>query len=390
VARVADERQTESAAGPALGAFMATRLPVFLIGYLAVRAVGIYPPPVEPASWRVYSNELLNLSARWDAYWYYSIATEGYRWSGRIVDQQSVVFFPLYPLLMRLGGVVAAGQPLLAGVAISLTAFLAALVLLYRLARLDLPPDGARMALALLASYPFAIFFGAPYTESLFLLEALAAFYCLRRGRPAAGGVAALLAGLTRPNGCVLAVPLACLALGGTTTRWRDLRPSSKHWSAPAVAASLMPLAGALVYSAFLHVRFGHGFIWVSNQTAWGLPLLPHPPVESPVGPRLSTPYASAIVLIGNIVALALVARTLRPLMARFGIAYALLVVVYIVPAIATHPVISAGRFTSVLFPMFLSLAADIPPANRARWIAAFGAGQAAAAAMFYTWRPLV
>jgi Gpi18-like mannosyltransferase len=390
---VAAEGETESAAGPALNAFVATRLPVLAIGYLAVRLVGIYPPPVEPASWRVYTNELLNLSARWDAYWYYSIATEGYRWTGRIVDQQSVVFFPFYPLLMRLGGGVAAGHALLAGAAVSLASFLVALIYLYRLARLDLPPNRARLALALLASYPFAIFFGAPYTESVFLLEIVAAFYYLRCGRPAAAGAAALLAGLTRPNGCVLALPLACLALGGTTARLKDLVDplrAPKNWPGPALVASLMPIAGALLYSSYLYAHFGHAFIWISNQTAWGVPLLPHPVVEPMVGPRLSTPYASTIVLVANIVALALAASTLRPLTRRFGIAYALLVVVYVVPAIVAHPVTSAGRFTSVLFPMFLSLAADMPLANRTRWIAAFGAGQAVAAALFYTWRPLV
>jgi Gpi18-like mannosyltransferase len=387
---VAEQRHIDSAAGPALRAFIATRVPVLAIGYLAVRLVGIYPPPVEPASWRVYTNELLNLPARWDAYWYYSIATEGYRWTGRILDQQSVVFFPFYPLLMRLFGVVAAGQPLLAGAAISLAAFLGALIYVYRLARLDLPPDRARLALALLASYPFAVFFGAPYTESVFLLEAAAAFYYLRGGRPLAASVAALLAGLTRPNGCVLAVPLACLALGGTSARWEDLLRSRKRWPLAALTAALMPIAGAGVYSAYLYTRFGHAFIWISNQTAWGVPLLPHAAVEAMVGPRLSTPYASAIVLVGNIAAVALAASTLRPVTRRFGIAYALLVVVYIVPAIVTHPVTSAGRFTSVLFPIFLSLAAEIPPVSRARWLTAFGTGQAVAAALFYTWRPLV
>ena len=386
---MAEQRQTEPTARPALGAFLVTRLPVLLIGYLVVRVVGIDPAPVDQAVWRVYANQALNLSARWDAYWYYKIATEGYHWNGRIIDYQTVVFFPLYPLLMRLGGIVAGGQPLLAGVVISLAAFLAALFYLHKLARLDLPPDEARLALVLLASYPFAVFFGAPYTESVFLLEVVAAFYYLRCGRPAAAGVAALLAGLTRPNGCVLAVPLACLALGGTTVRWRDILRSRPTWPLPALAASLMPIAGALVYSGYLYARFGHAIIWVSNQRAWGLPLLTHQISQAAVS-NLSTPSASAIVLVGNLVALTLAASTLGRLTRRFGLAYSLLVIVYLVPALLAHLVTSAGRFTSVLFPIFLSLAADIPPANRTRWIAAFGAGQAVAAGLFYAWRPLV
>ena len=41
--------------------------------------------------------------------------------------------------------------------------------------------DAARYAVWLLAAYPFALFYGAIYTESLFLLGAVGAFYHLRR-----------------------------------------------------------------------------------------------------------------------------------------------------------------------------------------------------------------
>jgi hypothetical protein len=380
--------QNDSAGRAAFLAFAVTRIPIFIVGYLAVRVVGIRPPPVEPAVWRVYESELWNLSARWDAYWYYSIATEGYRWSGNALQQQSVVFFPFYPWLMRLGSALAAGQPLLAGVAISLTAFSLALIFLYRLARLDLPPDQARTVVLLLTCYPFAVFYGAPYTEAVFLLEAVATFYYLRRGDPVKAGLTGLLAGLTRPNGCVLAVPLMCLALG-VNGAWREGLRMPRHWPRGPVLAALMPIAGVLLYSLYLNAQFGHPFIWVKNQAAWGLPFLPGSPVKE-IGPHLTTPYASATVLVGNIGALLLATWSIPPLLRRFGIAYALFVVAYIAPAFIAHAFTSAGRFTSVLFPIFMVLATEIVPSRRARWIAAFGMGQAIAAALFYTWRPLV
>ena len=49
----------------------------------------------------------------------------------------------------------------------------------------------------------------------------------------------------------------------------------------------------------------------------------------------------------------------------------------------------SAGRFSSVLFPAFLWLAAMIPVRHRAGWIAVFAGLQAFNATLFYTWRPL-
>lgn len=202
-------------------------------------------------------------------------------------------------------------------------------------------------------------------------------------------GLAGLLAGLTRPNGCVLAVPMMCIALG-VSVSWREGLRMPLRWPRGLIIASLMPIAGVLLYSLYLNSLFGHPFIWVKNQAAWGLTFLPHPSVEKDIGPHLTTPYASATVLLGNIAALLLAAWSIVPLMRRFGIAYALFVVGYIAPAFLTHAFTSAGRFTSVLFPIFLILAAVIPPSLRGRWIAAFGIGEVVAAALFYTWRPLV
>ena len=62
---------------------------------------------------------------------------------------------------------------------------------------------------------------------------------------------------------------------------------------------------------------------------------------------------------------------------------------VNILPALANGGLLSAGRFSSVLFPAFIWLAAVVPSAHRPAWIASFAALQAYNAALFYTWRPL-
>ena len=74
-------------------------------------------------------------------------------------------------------------RALWAGVVISLAAFLWALVYLVRLGRELVGAERAADAALLLAAYPFALFFSAPYTESLFLLAAVGAFFHFRRGR---------------------------------------------------------------------------------------------------------------------------------------------------------------------------------------------------------------
>ena len=113
----------------------------------------------------------------------------------------------------------------------------------------DVPPDRARAVLLLLTFYPFSIFYGAPYTESVFLLEAVAAFYYIRKGDPVKAGLAGLLAGLTRPNGCVLAAPLMCLALG-LNGAWREGLRSPRRWPQGLIIAAVMPIVGVLLVLA--------------------------------------------------------------------------------------------------------------------------------------------
>src|SRR5205085_7093683 len=168
---------------------------VLLIGAVAVAVVGTVPPPVAEAVWRVSSNEVANLLARWDTFFYYTIATDGYSWNPDVFRHYNVVFFPLYPMVMRAGGAVLGGHPLLAGLAVSLAAFTAAMALLYRLARLELGDEYAWRVVLLMSTFPYALYFSAVYTESLFLLLSVGAFYAMRQGRLGWAAVCGLAAG---------------------------------------------------------------------------------------------------------------------------------------------------------------------------------------------------
>src|SRR5579864_7548288 len=87
-----------------------------------------------------------------------------------------------------------------AGTVISLASFVWAAVYFRRLARDTIGADRAADAVALLAAYPFAVFFSAAYTEAPFLLGAIAAFYHMRRGEFGRAAAWGLFVGLLRPN----------------------------------------------------------------------------------------------------------------------------------------------------------------------------------------------
>ena len=131
-----------------------------------------------------------NLLARWDAFWYLDIASRGYHWNGNPLEQQNVVFFPLFPLLMRAVGAAIGGHPLLAGLLVSLAAFLLALSYFWRWTADRLGADAATGAVWLLSAFPSAIFFSAVYTESLYLLIVVAACYYAERRQFARSAIA--------------------------------------------------------------------------------------------------------------------------------------------------------------------------------------------------------
>ena len=77
--------------------------------------------------------------ARWDALWYTQIAAFGYSWDGNPLREQTVVFFPGYPLLIHVVSRFMRSHVFYAAWAVSLAAFMCAVPLLLRLARHLLP-----------------------------------------------------------------------------------------------------------------------------------------------------------------------------------------------------------------------------------------------------------
>jgi len=77
------------------------------------------------------------------------------------------------------------------------------------------------------------------------------------------------------------------------------------------------------------------------------------------------------------------------PVARRLGLAYAVFILINMLPPLAAGGLLSAGRFSSVLFPAFVWFASAVPERQRPGWLAGFMGVQALNAALFYTWRPL-
>jgi hypothetical protein len=246
-------------------AFAWSRLAILLVAVFAAlsagpaveRNAGKFDLPAVTAPLGGAGDLLASPLAHWDAVWYLTIANRGYDGA----DSPRHAFFPLYPLLSRglaeLGGGGAAAV-LIAAYAVALAAFFAALVLLHRLTALELGRRAAWPTLLLLCVFPASLYFGAPYSESLFLLCSVGAFYAARTGSWAWAGVAAAGASATRSAGVLLLLPLAVLYL---QEHGRRIRPDVL-WLA------LAPL-GLVAYAVYLGFAYGDPLSFSHVQEFW-------------------------------------------------------------------------------------------------------------------------
>ena len=235
-----------------LAVFGLSRLFFVVVGALAAA----YLPQAQPAGNPLEPPGFLSYWAHWDGAWYSEIATEGY---GERAPA-STAFFPLYPMLLRLGSVLWGG-PASWGVLISLSCTLLALFFLYRIAEKLYNARVARAATLALALFPTAFFLNAVYTEALFLALTTGTVWAAygRRDLLLAGLLGALAAA-TRNVGVLLLIPLVF--------EW--LRNRREFGGGGLVGMALIP-AGLLGYAAFVWGRFGDPFVFARQQSEyWG------------------------------------------------------------------------------------------------------------------------
>jgi Mannosyltransferase (PIG-V) len=373
----------------ALLAGISTRIAVLVAGYLAAAVISSTPATVRLHS----SRDLLdNLPARWDALWYRKIAQFGYSWNGNPHVQQNVVFFPALPVLMFTVGLFLDRQYVLAALLVNMAAFTGALVYLFRLARDELgySTDRSTGAVWLLAAYPFAAYFSAAYTEGLYLLACVGAFFHLsrRQGWRAAGW--GVLAGLCRPNGVLLGAALFVFVC------WRAWR--ERRLAVPELVAVVAPAIGLGLYCAYLWFAVGDPLAWLKGQTAWGRiyrglwpgvrGLVVNRWVSlannGPAGYVFDRP-TDLMNSLGGLFGLALIV----PVTIRLGPAYGVFVVLNLLPPLLMGGTLSIGRMSAVLFPLFLWLGAAVPAPHRPAWLTSFAVLQGLVAALFFSWRPI-
>jgi len=317
---------------------------VFAVGYASAYATAYsYAESTEPL--RLF----MNMFAKWDSPHYMFIAENGYVNEGDPAN--FIVFFPLYPVLVRLITFDFAYVNL-SGLLVSNLFSVAAVVYLFKLAKLDYSDSVAKKAVLFLCVFPTAYFLSAVFTESLFLAVVIASLYYARQGKWGFAGALGLLASLTRLAGALMLPVLAVEYF------------HQKGWKPKAADLRLLwvglPVLGFVVYLLINYAVTGGFFMFMEIQrTHWyetfdplaGLVQALNWPSHSTFPDSLTVGYAQvAFAGLGLFMILIGYFAKLRP-------SYQVYMLFNWLLAVSISFWISVPRYVLTLFPMFLVLA---------------------------------
>ncbi|MEM3665629.1 MAG: hypothetical protein QW222_00940 [Candidatus Bathyarchaeia archaeon] len=283
---------------------------------------------------------------RWDSPHYIDIAKN---WYVNVGEQRFfIVFFPLYPLLIRL--TTFDWQYVnLSALLISNVSSIVAAAYLFKLARLDFGDDAARRAVFYLSIYPTAYFLCAIYTEGLFLALVTACIYYARMEKWPLAGFLGMLASLTRIIGLSLLPALAIEYF--FQRRWKLKNLDAKLlWSG-------MPLMGFLLYLAINYQVTGNPFTFMEiEKTHWHQTLDPLLGLERAWEWTTNAAFPYSLTVGAAQIAFAILGLLgiIGGFLLRLRSLYNVYMLFAWVMSVSTGWWISIPRYIMVLFPLFI------------------------------------
>ncbi|MFI5322154.1 MAG: mannosyltransferase family protein [Thermodesulfobacteriota bacterium] len=206
-----------------------------------------------------YPESVISIWNVWDTHHYIAIAQHGY--TSSTVDERNlqIVFFPLYPYIIKLFAIIFRNY-VLSALLVSNLAYLGAVIYLFKLVSLDYDTEDSFRSVIYLSIFPTAYFLHAAYTESLFIMLTIAGFYYARKEKWCLSGTIGMLAAATRITGIIL---LPVLVIEYLNQKGFKLKEVGKNilW------LSVIGL-GFVFYLAINYVTFGDPLKFLEIQNA--------------------------------------------------------------------------------------------------------------------------
>lgn len=245
--------------------FLYWRVSLFVVAALAIRVISIFGDRFP------YADTVLKITGlpswiwgfgNFDGVHYLRIAQNGY------TAQFTRAFFPLYPLLIRIANFFPRGNLDLriytdpgyfyTGTLLSPIFFIPALYFLFRLWSEEYNQKVANLGIILLLAFPTAFYFGAIYSEALFLLLVVLVFWFTKKGNLLLAGVFAALASATKIQGALLVIFLAIELWNKPKKYWTDF-----------LGVVVSPL-GLITYMVYLKQTMGDSLYFLTSQPLFG------------------------------------------------------------------------------------------------------------------------
>lgn len=240
--------------------FLITRIPLFLLSFLALNIVGLNPSYNYFSAFPPYisRDKFIEGFTRWDGAWYIDIAQKGYFFHPE--GMSSIAFFPMYPLLIRMASVLF-NESYVVGIIISNIALFGSFFILYKITKKTINEVVAYRSLLLLSVFPFSFFLSSVYTEALFLFLTLGAFAFAHQKRWILTGIAVALASLTRIQGVFLVPVFLFFYLERIKFQFKKIKLDF-------FMLFFISILGMLSFIIFNQIFFGEPFAFIKAQQA--------------------------------------------------------------------------------------------------------------------------
>ncbi len=334
-----------------LGIFIYWRLLLFLLSYIAVLALVNFNP-----SFPYYAEELVSTHlpdwiwgfGNFDGVHYLRIARDGYS------SSYTQAFFPLFPLLIKL--LTFNNHFFIIGFLISNIFFLGSLFIFYILTKAEYNKDIALKSVLLLSFFPTSYYFGAIYSESLFLFLVLLNFLFLKKQNYLLAGLIAGLASATRIIGITLFLVMLIDFIYSLNKN--HFKISSIDLFKRLFGLFLAPM-GLVFYMFYLKVYYNDFLYFLNAQPFFGASRSSHPFILLPqvlyryfkilisANPYTYSYFTSVNELIFTLLGIFLLFITFRKINRLYWI---FMLISFIVPTM-TGTLSSMPRYSLMLFP---------------------------------------
>lgn len=300
-----------------------------------------------PINSQMHVSNFWNIWNRYDIGWLLEIAQHGYK------QLIATAFFPLWPLLLFVTYKIFPFVSILIIAHILATiAFGLAIVIFYKLLRMDFGGTIAKQSAILLIVFPTAFFIICGYSEAIFLLWALLTIYWAKKDQWLLANIAAMLCCVSRLVGILIFIPLII--------EYYIQYKKSIKWN---ILYLLIAPVGLIGYCLYTYYLFGDFFAFVHAEQEWSRSIISyylfkeiwHDIKGIFIGfrPEENGEFAAATMrLISYLLPLV---STIYLLIKKYYVYGIYLLISFLVP-IATGVSTSYFRFLAVMFPMFIVL----------------------------------